>query len=132
MARCSTAPLRLATDALFGLLYSHIPDFLKLRPGESWPGESWSARLLLLFDATIQDVGERRLDELTPHPEVYWDRFGDCYVRLPWRTGDFHLPDAYYPITYRLTKVWPESNDIRKSYLESAILRSPKRPAQST
>ncbi|KAI8953097.1 hypothetical protein F4801DRAFT_154306 [Xylaria longipes] len=124
MARCSTAPLRITTDALFGLLYSHIPGYLELRPGELWPG-----RLLLMFDAVTQAVGERDLAELTSTPEVVWDRFGDCYVRLPWRTGDFNPPDGF-PIMYRLTKVWPETNDIRERYLRSALLYSPKRPAR--
>ncbi|KAI1128955.1 hypothetical protein F5Y10DRAFT_291484 [Nemania abortiva] len=126
MARCSMAPLRITTDALFGLLYGHIPGYLELRPGELWPG-----RLLLMFDAVTQDVGGRDLAELTATPEVVWDRFGDCYVRLPWRTGDFNPPDGF-PIMYRLTKVWPETCDIRARYLTSAILRSPKRPAGSS
>ncbi|KAI0450047.1 hypothetical protein F5B21DRAFT_448319 [Xylaria acuta] len=125
MARCATAPLRITTDALFGLLYSHIPGYLELRPGELWPG-----RLLLMFDAVTQAVGERDLGELTSTPEVVWDRFGDCYVRLPWRTGDFNPPDGF-PIMYRLTKVWPETNDIRERYLRSALLYSPKRLARS-
>ncbi|KAI0467699.1 hypothetical protein F4859DRAFT_230801 [Xylaria cf. heliscus] len=124
MARCSTALLHVTTDALFGLLYSHIPGYLDLRPGELWPG-----RLLLMFDAGTQAVGERNIEELTSTPEVVWDRFGDCYVRLPWRTGDFNPPDGF-PIMYRLTKVWPETNDLRQRYLRSALLHSPKRPAR--
>jgi hypothetical protein len=124
MARCSTAHLRIATDALFGLVYSHIPGYLNLRPGELWPG-----RLLLMFDAITQEPGERDLEELTPTPEAFWDRFHDCYVRLPWRTGDFNPPDGF-PIMYRLTKIWPESSDIRERYLRSALLHSPKRPAR--
>ncbi|KAI1747110.1 hypothetical protein F4782DRAFT_451460 [Xylaria castorea] len=124
LTRCSMAPLRITTDALFGLLYSHIPGYLELRPGELWPG-----RLLLMFDAVTQAVGERDPEELTPTPEVVWDRFGDCYVRVPWRTGDFHPPDGF-PIMYRLTKVWPETNDIRDRYLRSALLHSSKRPAR--
>jgi len=124
MARCSTAHLRIATDALFGLVYSHIPGYLNLRPGELWPG-----RLLLMFDAVTQEPGERDLEELTPTPEVFWDRFYDCYVRLPWRTGDFNPPDGF-PIMYRLTKIWPETSDIRERYLRSALLYSPKRPAR--
>jgi hypothetical protein len=126
MARCNTTALRTTTDALFGLLYSHIPGFLELRPGQLWPG-----RLLLMFDAITQALGERNLEELTSTPEVVWDRFGDCYVRLPWRTGDFHPPDGF-PIMYRLTKIWPETNNIRDRYLRSALLHSPKRPARSS
>ncbi|KAI3319493.1 hypothetical protein HD806DRAFT_261498 [Xylariaceae sp. AK1471] len=124
MARCNTAALRNTTDALFGLLYSHMPGFLDIRPGELWPG-----RLLLMFDANTQALGERDLEELTSTPEVVWDRFGDCYVRLPWRTGDFNPPDGF-PIMYRLTKIWPETNNIRDRYLRSALLHSPKRPAR--
>ncbi|KAI0114353.1 hypothetical protein GGR51DRAFT_441329 [Nemania sp. FL0031] len=126
MARCNMRPIRNATDALFGLLYGHIPGYLELRPGELWPG-----RLLLMFDAVTQAVGGRNLDELTATPEVVWDRFGDCYVRLPWRTGDFNPPDGF-PIMYRLTKVWPETCGIRGRYLSSAFLPSPKRLAGSS
>ncbi|KAH8163137.1 hypothetical protein CIB48_g5119 [Xylaria polymorpha] len=119
MGRSSTAPLRFTTDALFGLLYSHIPGYLDLGAGQVWPG-----RLLLLFDAVTQDVGGRDLEELTSTPEVVWDRFGDCYVSLPWRSGPF------FPVMDRLTKVWPETNDVRERYLRSALLHSPKRPAR--
>ncbi|KAI8626521.1 hypothetical protein F5Y19DRAFT_219169 [Xylariaceae sp. FL1651] len=125
MARCNRAALRITTDALFGLLYSHIPGYLDLGPGELWSG-----RLLLMFDANMQALGERDLEELTPTPEVVWDRFGDCYARLPWRAGDRDTPDGF-PIMYRLTKIWPETSNIRERYLRSALLHSPKRPARS-
>ncbi|KXJ89158.1 hypothetical protein Micbo1qcDRAFT_206727 [Microdochium bolleyi] len=55
---------------------------------------------------------------------LYWDRFGDCYVPQAWTT-----PGAGRPWCYRLTKVLPESNDLRDQYVRSALLQSPKRPA---
>ncbi|XXG95240.1 hypothetical protein Hte_001500 [Hypoxylon texense] len=48
---------------------------------------------------------------------VFWDRFGDRYVQLPW---------SIY--TNDLIKVSPEKNDIRERYLRSALLLSSKRP----
>ncbi|KAI0150723.1 hypothetical protein GGR57DRAFT_181359 [Xylariaceae sp. FL1272] len=122
MTRCNKAVLHNTTDSLFGLLYSHIPGYNDLLPGQLWSG-----RLLLMFDAHNQALGERDLEELTPTPEVVQDRWGDSYARLPWKTGQADEPDGF-PIMYRLTKIWPETNDIRERYLRSAILRSPKRP----
>ncbi|KAI1276874.1 hypothetical protein F5Y07DRAFT_123783 [Xylaria sp. FL0933] len=132
MARCSPAPLRMIADALLGLLYSHIPGYLQSRPQQvEWSGHLFFGHFLLMFDALPQAVGERELEELTSDPEVVWDRFGDCYVRLPWRTWDLN-PTGGFPITYRITKVWPETNDLRERYLRSALLHSPKRPARSS
>ncbi|KAI0804290.1 hypothetical protein GGR55DRAFT_681883 [Xylaria sp. FL0064] len=132
MARCSPAPLRMIADALLGLLYSHIPGYLQSRPQQvEWSGHLFFGHFLLMFDALPQAVGERELEELTSDPEVVWDRFGDCYVRLPWRTWDLNLTGGF-PITYRITKVWPETNDLRERYLRSALLHSPKRPSRSS
>ncbi|KAI0429450.1 hypothetical protein F5Y09DRAFT_331822 [Xylaria sp. FL1042] len=131
MARCSPAPLRSIADALLGLLYSHIPEYFQLHPRERWSGPLLFGHFLLMFDSLTQAVGDRELEELTSSPEAVWDRFGDCYVRLPWRTGDFNPPQGF-PITYRITKVWPETNDMRVRYLRSALLHSPKRPARSS
>ncbi|KAI1163780.1 hypothetical protein F5B18DRAFT_298852 [Nemania serpens] len=121
--------LRFAADALFGLLYAHIPGYLELPPGELWPG-----RLLLMFDALVhhQDTDERGREG----EEVVWDRFGDRYVRLPWQTEDSHPPPDGHgdglPLMSRLMKVSPETSDIRRRYLASARLRSPKRLARSS
>ncbi|KAI0442894.1 hypothetical protein F4803DRAFT_561949 [Xylaria telfairii] len=109
------------TDALFGLLYSQTPGYQALRPGQSWPG-----RLLLLLDDMTREVGGPDLEDLTSTSEVVWDRFGDCYVKLPWHWG------PSFPDMYSLTKVWPEKNDVRERYLRSGLLHSPKRPARPT
>ncbi|KAI0376313.1 hypothetical protein F5Y04DRAFT_286046 [Hypomontagnella monticulosa] len=79
---------------------------------------------LLMADVHVQEVGGRGLAEITPIEEVFWDRFGDAYIKLPWERID-------QPIVFRVTKVWPERNDVRKRYMRSAILRSPKRPIGS-
>ncbi|OTA87808.1 hypothetical protein M434DRAFT_399309 [Hypoxylon sp. CO27-5] len=87
------------------------------------PEEQMLTRLpLLMLDAYKQELGDRNIEELTPRSEVLWDRFGDPYIALPWDSTDL-------PADYRLVKVWPESNDIRERYLQSALLQSPKRPA---
>ncbi|KAI1200636.1 hypothetical protein F5X97DRAFT_340145 [Nemania serpens] len=125
LALWGTVSLRFAADALFGLLYAHVPGYLELPPGELWPG-----RLLLMFDALVHRAGgEGNEDE--DENEVVWDRFGDRYVRLPWQTEGFHPPDGF-PLMSRLIKVAPETSDIRHRYLASARLRSPKRPAGSS
>ncbi|KAI1103837.1 hypothetical protein F4804DRAFT_214593 [Jackrogersella minutella] len=80
---------------------------------------------LLMIDAYKQELGERHVEELTPHGEVLWDRFGDRYVSLPWHSREL-------PAYYRLVKVWPENNGIRERYLRSALLQSPKRPVVSS
>ncbi|KAI1092240.1 hypothetical protein F5B19DRAFT_230960 [Rostrohypoxylon terebratum] len=87
----------------------------------SYEGPLSDSLSLLMLDAYTQEVGDRRIDELTPRDEVLWDRFGDRYIALPWHSDDL-------PAEYRLVKVCPESNDIRLRYLRSALLRSPKRP----
>ncbi|OTB03894.1 hypothetical protein M426DRAFT_321390 [Hypoxylon sp. CI-4A] len=76
---------------------------------------------LIMLDAYKQELGNRRVEELTACSEVLWDRFGDRYVALPWDSNDL-------PAEYRITKVWPENNDVRERYLQSALLKSPKRP----
>ncbi|TGJ82509.1 hypothetical protein E0Z10_g6248 [Xylaria hypoxylon] len=131
MGRCSLGSLRCSADALRGLLYGHIPEYQDPNPSEMWSTRVRLGRLLLMFDALTQAIGERNLDELTSDLVVLWDRFGDCYVRLPWRRGSLDHPDSL-PITYRLTKIWPETNNIRERYVRSALLRSPKRPAPSS
>ncbi|KAI1643106.1 uncharacterized protein F4817DRAFT_270247 [Daldinia loculata] len=78
---------------------------------------------LIMFDALKQELGQRRVEELTPWDETFWDRYGDRYIALPWSSTDLLRAD------YKLTKVWPETNNIRLRYLRSAILQSPKRPA---
>ena len=82
---------------------------------------------LIMLDAHVQEIGSRSLAELTPCLEVYYDRFGDAYVPLPFANaaglrGPFGCP------RFRLAKVWPERSNVRVRYLESAQLRSPKRP----
>lgn len=78
----------------------------------------------VMFDAQTFKHGPRAADVLASAERLYWDRFGDCYVPLPW---DPKGPDQVP--SYRLTKVAPESNDLRERYLRSALLQSPKRPA---
>ncbi|KAI0967204.1 hypothetical protein F4678DRAFT_255350 [Xylaria arbuscula] len=131
MARCSPAQFRTIADALFGLLYGHLPDYFVPHPaGGKWSGRLNLAHFPLMFDALTQEIGGRELGELTPSTEVVWDRFGDCYVRLPlpWRTD--YTPPQHLPVTYAITKVWPETNDMRDRYLRSALLHSTKRPAR--
>ncbi|KAI0855773.1 hypothetical protein F4860DRAFT_448100 [Xylaria cubensis] len=114
------------------LLYSHVPEYQE----EPFPDVSWTGPLRLMFDdEATQAVGNnnrRDREELTPTPtpeDVVWDRFGDCYVRSPERASQPR--DMPSLITYYLTKVRPETNDIRDRYLRSALLHSPKRPAAS-
>ncbi|KAI3330362.1 hypothetical protein F4824DRAFT_343263 [Ustulina deusta] len=125
MIRCSPASLRNISDAVLGLLYGHIPEYLQSHPRERWSGR------LLLGHVLTQAVGEPELGKLTYNPETVWDRFGDCYVQLPWRTGDFNLPEDF-PTTDHVVKVRPETNNIRERYLRSALLYSPKRPSRSS
>ncbi|KAI1653739.1 hypothetical protein F4813DRAFT_244013 [Daldinia decipiens] len=87
------------------------------------PGEMLDQVPLVMFDALKQELGQYRVEELTPWDEAFSDRYGDRYVALPWSSTDLLLAE------YKLTKVWPETNDIRLRYLRSAILQSPKRPA---
>ncbi|KAI0529852.1 hypothetical protein GGR58DRAFT_509110 [Xylaria digitata] len=130
VARCSPGSLRCGADALRGLLYSHIPEYRDPSLGEIWSMRVRLGRLLFMFDALTQAVGEHDLEELTSNPEVIRDRFGDCYVRFPW-AGEFNHPCGF-SITHRLTKIWPETSNIRERYVRSASLRSPKRPAPSS
>ncbi|KAI0400133.1 hypothetical protein F4802DRAFT_507916 [Xylaria palmicola] len=156
LARCSTTPLRITTDALFGLLYGHIPGFLDLTPE---PDDLWPGRLLLMFDSITQAAPadyDRDRDPTDPTTttttttgrapnlqpgeaeekeevgEVVHDRFGDRYIRLPWHAeGDDFRPPAGFPVMHRLAKVWPESNCVRVRYLWSGLALSSKRPARS-
>lgn len=77
---------------------------------------------LIMISALPQEIGSRSLVELTPSPEIYQDRFGDAYVPLPF-TGPTNASGCP---SYRLTKVWPEKNDARLRYVQSAQLKSPK------
>ena len=77
---------------------------------------------LVMISALPQEIGSRSLAELTPSPEIYYDRFGDAYVPLPF-AGPTNASDCP---SYRLTKVWPEKNDARLRYVQSAQLKSPK------
>ncbi|KAI1109092.1 hypothetical protein F5Y14DRAFT_43946 [Nemania sp. NC0429] len=151
-----TVSLRFAADALFGLLYAHIPGYLELPPGEMWPG-----RLLLMFDddaVSRNHVDNNNTDnnddddddddsssssnhhldrgqeeeEKEEEVEAVWDRFGDRYVRLPWQLTNDFIPANLSALMHRLVKVSPETCDIRVRYLASARLRSPKRPARSS
>ncbi|KAI5856753.1 hypothetical protein GGS23DRAFT_391469 [Durotheca rogersii] len=79
---------------------------------------------LIMVDAYKQELGKRNIEELTTAVDVFWDRFGDRYMQIPWRPAELI-------VEYRLVKIWPEENDIRERYLASAILHSPKRPAES-
>ncbi|KAI1183363.1 hypothetical protein F5B17DRAFT_443506 [Nemania serpens] len=140
LALHATVSLRFAADALFGLLYAHIPGYLELPPGELWPG-----RLLLMFDddvmrhhKDVDEEGKEWGEEEEEDEEVVWDRFGDSYVRLPWKGGRGFLryqhhqfPDDF-PLVSQLVKTAPETSNMRERYLASARLRSPKRPARSS
>ncbi|GAW23458.1 hypothetical protein ANO14919_130170 [Xylariales sp. No.14919] len=130
MARGSPSTLGTSADALRGMLYSHFPEY-NAGFNEIWLIRIHLGRILLMYDAYNQALGERDLKELTPDPEVAWDRFGDCYVRLPWKNGRLEHIEGFHTIS-RLTKIWPETNNIRERYLRSAVLRSPKRLASSS
>ncbi|KAI1371423.1 hypothetical protein F4677DRAFT_310791 [Hypoxylon crocopeplum] len=113
MARGGRTALRPAQEVLCDMLsYSQDHGF----------GNVMTRVPLVMFDAYKQELGDRRVEELSPEGEVFWDRFGDRYVKVPWDSTEL-------PADYRLAKVWPESNDIRTRYLRSAMLQSPKRPA---
>ncbi|KAI1463780.1 uncharacterized protein F4812DRAFT_230900 [Daldinia caldariorum] len=115
MARGGRIALQVADEVLRDML-----SFSQNRNMKPW--EMLHQVPLVMFDASKQELGQRRVEELTPWDEVFWDRHGDRYVALPWSSTDL-LAD------YKLTKVWPETNDIRVRYLRSAMLQSPKRPA---
>ncbi|KAI1801796.1 hypothetical protein F4811DRAFT_437690 [Daldinia bambusicola] len=115
MARGSRIALQVAEEVLRDML-----SFSQNRDMKPW--EMLGQVPLVMFDAFKQELGQRRVEELTPWDEVFWDRHGDRYVALPWSSTDL-LAD------YKLTKVWPEINDVRVRYLRSAMLQSPKRPA---
>ncbi|KAI1453845.1 hypothetical protein F4805DRAFT_355231 [Annulohypoxylon moriforme] len=116
MARGSRTALTASSEVLRSLFsFSHGPS-----------SELTSDSLfLLMLDAYKQEIGSRRLEELTPRDEVLWDRFGDRYIALPWDSSEL-------PAEYRLVKVCPENNNIREKYLQSVVLRSPKRPVGHT
>ncbi|KAI1503383.1 hypothetical protein F5X99DRAFT_113526 [Biscogniauxia marginata] len=111
MARGSKAALRAVQDVLAGLVHPSAQEV------------DGQQQQLVMFDAVTQALGERGLEELTTTDEVFWDRFGDCYVPLPWDQKDLQAQ-------FRLTKVCPETNDVRDRYLRSALLCSHKRPSQ--
>ena len=96
-----------------------------IEPEEHLPPERKGG--LIMLDVHVQEIGSRSLTELTPCPEVYYDRFGDAYVPLPFANASGTREPFGCP-RYRLTKVWPEINDVRVRYIRSAQLRSPKRP----
>ncbi|KAK7753289.1 hypothetical protein SLS62_004808 [Diatrype stigma] len=104
------------------------------------PRDNW----LIMVDARVENLGSRSLSELLaetraglagmrakcwhpPPPMVYRDRFDDAYVLVPY-TG-LSGNERFWP--YYLTKVAPERTDVRVRYLQSAQLRSPKRPVAS-
>ncbi|KAI1383809.1 uncharacterized protein F4822DRAFT_52128 [Hypoxylon trugodes] len=114
---------RLAFDYAGSVLMDMIAVCQNLE--ETGTGDDTFDRLpLIMLDAYKQELGQRSITELTPRDEVYWDRFGDRYILLPMTSAD-QLAD------YRLTKIWPETNDIRERYLRSALLQSSKRPVPS-
>lgn len=130
----TTFPIRLS-EPLFDILYGHILDYSDLPAG----AEGWPDRLLVMVDALpAQAIDEYDdLTELNATPEIVRDRFGDRYVRLL-RDLPIMLPPIHWPeenrgvaVLSHLTKVAPESNNLRHRYLQSACLRSPKRPAHS-
>ncbi|KAI1738656.1 hypothetical protein F4680DRAFT_164554 [Xylaria scruposa] len=127
MACLTVASLSIAVEPTFNLLYSHIPEYWDL----------WPDQMLLMFDVLAHEDKGRSEEELTTpiHEEVFWDRFGDRYARLPWLAGDLSTvvnPPQLSSVKYRLAKLGPETNDIRDQYLRSALLPSPKRPARMT
>ncbi|KAI2602169.1 hypothetical protein GGR54DRAFT_533726 [Hypoxylon sp. NC1633] len=117
MARASKLALRNVQESVLGMLADRELHNLSQNRTKRHDGLP-----LVMFDALKQELGDRRVDELSSKGEIFWDRFGDRYVKLPWASADLTA-------IYRLTKVWPESNDIRERYLRSAMLQSPKRPA---
>ncbi|KAI0394169.1 hypothetical protein F5Y17DRAFT_272607 [Xylariaceae sp. FL0594] len=123
MVRCSVSQFRKLSEPIIGLMYGHIPEDLYLNEDGDL-----TESLNIMCDDMALDPGDRDLGELTPLPMVFRDRFGDCYVRLQWDPRPEWLDDSCE--LYRLMKVWPETNDVRKRYIRSAILSSPKRPAR--
>ncbi|KAI0134814.1 hypothetical protein F4814DRAFT_1048 [Daldinia grandis] len=115
MARGDRIALQGANEALRDML-----SFSQNRNANSWV--MLAQVPLVMFDASKQELGQHRVEELTAWDEVFWDRYGDRYVALPWSSTDL-LAD------YKLTKIWPETSNIRLRYLRSAMLQSPKRPA---
>ncbi|KAI1405006.1 hypothetical protein F4819DRAFT_502648 [Hypoxylon fuscum] len=84
---------------------------------------------MIMFDAQGHGLGDRRIEDLIPKESedeggsegVFWDRFGDRYIQLRCSSG-------HVPAKYRLVKIYPEVTDIRRRYLLSATIPSPKRP----
>ncbi|KAI0595718.1 hypothetical protein F4775DRAFT_568025 [Biscogniauxia sp. FL1348] len=130
LARGNRVALRAVQDIITGLIQT-----ISLPPSlPSLPSQPTQPQHLVMLDSVTQDPGERTLAELNPAlaagnegkkdndaaVAVFRDRYGDRYAPLPWDSRDLQA-------RYRLTKLWPEANDIRERYLRSALLRSPKR-----
>ncbi|KAI1775870.1 hypothetical protein F4818DRAFT_390343 [Hypoxylon cercidicola] len=82
----------------------------------------------VMYDAHTRELNDRNPVKFPNRgyeiDDVFWDRFGDRYVRVPYIDKE--------TLETRLTKVRPETNDVRERYLRSASLQSSKRPARSS
>ncbi|KAI0007671.1 hypothetical protein F4779DRAFT_590968 [Xylariaceae sp. FL0662B] len=118
MARCRRGIL-LALDHVKPGLFSSLPYF--------------PTHEFVMFDA-----GSIREEQIPTDAGTFWDRFGDRYLPV-WTDSSPdrgpHEPDwpEYFPLggKYVLTKVSPDTNNIRTRYMQSALLPSPKRPVRS-
>ncbi|KAH8203728.1 hypothetical protein TruAng_002141 [Truncatella angustata] len=55
----------------------------------------------------------------------FWDKYGDCYVAIPWNHDDLAMAS-------QIVKLSPEKEtSMRRGYVTSAILKSPKRLVMS-
>ncbi|KAI1487638.1 hypothetical protein F5X96DRAFT_133312 [Biscogniauxia mediterranea] len=140
LARGYRISLRAVQDIITGLIQTTSPP-------PCVPSQTTQPQYLVMLDAVAQDPGGRTLAELNPAlaaaaaaaagnnegkndddaaaVAVFRDRYGDRYAPLPW---DSRVLQA----RSRLTKLWPEANDVRERYLRSALLPSPKRPHTTT
>ncbi|KAH9889744.1 hypothetical protein F4778DRAFT_753886 [Xylariomycetidae sp. FL2044] len=81
---------------------------------------------MLMCDGLSQDPVWQQFKPLPEDwQEMFWDRFGDRYIKIlsASGTGSENVPD------YELAKLWPESHRVSLMYVQSASLQSPKRPA---
>ncbi|KAI2641300.1 hypothetical protein GGS21DRAFT_367585 [Xylaria nigripes] len=122
IAMRSINSLHVTADALFGLLYSHIPGYIEPHGEVVWAGP-----LLVMLDDT-QATHNYRLEGPTSVPDgpssapkMVWDRFGDCYVWLPGHISLFASPQRF-PTLYALLKLPPEINSVQHRYRKFAPL----------
>lgn len=76
----------------------------------------------IMLDSEQESLPELTRRNRNPDLTVFRDRWDDAYASVPWDYEDL-------PMHLQLIKLSPEKETMRHRYLNSAILKSPKRPA---